>query len=297
MSDIAGQSAAAAAGVSSDVGNAAVGDNAAVGESATPGNSESDNSPPEGGLNPAWNDLLALIPSSLHDGVTPHLRKWDSNFQNKLSEVQSQYAPFEAFKDTPPETLEQALNFYQVMEQDPERVYNQMREFYGFGNDQGQQGQGNNDPETGEEVEEFSFDADSDITQHPKFQELLQNQELLAQHLVQQETAKQQQAFEQQIEQEEATIKQANPDFTEQDLTLMYQIAAGSNITLTQAAEQIKSYSTSLAERSARPKAPSVMGASGFVPAAENVDPRKLDGNGTRKLVADLLRQAKEQDS
>jgi hypothetical protein len=288
MSDIAGQSADAAAGVSGEVANAAVGEL----NSGTPNASQSSEQGSEPGINPAWNELLQLIPSGLHSGVIPHLKKWDGNFQTRLHEVQSKYAPFEPYVDTPPETLEQAINFYKIMEENPQAVYNQMREFYGFGeeSDQGQQGQA----DLGDgQVPEYDLDGD-DILQHPKVQELLQNQEVIAQYFVQQQEAEQMAEFEQQIETEMAQITQANPDFDEDDQIMVYRIAAASNISLTEAANQVKEYSGKVAQRSAAPHAPSVMGASGVVPAAQNVDPTKLDGRGTRQLVADILNQAKQ---
>ncbi len=282
MSDIAGQAADAAAGVNSDVSDSAVGSpDSSQGQSANP---VADSG--EVAINPAWNKMLEGIPSSLHPMVTPHLKEWDGNFQKKLHEVQSQYAPFEAFKDTPPEQLEQAVNFYKLMEANPEAVYQQMAEFYGFGGgDQGQQGQEN----SGEgEVPEFDLD-DDEILSHPRVKELLNNQEVMAQYLVQQQEKESAAQFEKQIDTEISQILEANPGFDDADQTLMFQIAAASNISLTDAAKQVTGYAESLATRNARPSAPSVMGAGGFVPAAQNVDPATLDGKGTRKLVADLI--------
>ncbi len=272
---------------SSDASSNGPEDSSAVGESTQGG----DTSQQEAAINPAWNKMLEGIPSSLHPMVTPHLKEWDSNFQKKLHEVQSQYAPFDAFKDTPPEQLQGALDFYRVMESNPEAVYQQMQEFYGFGGgDQGQQAQDDSG-----DAEEFDIEGD-DILQHPKVQELLQNQEVMAQFLVQQQEQEQYAQFEEQIDSEVSTILEANPDFDDEDQTLMFQIAAASGISLTDAAKQVNGHNANIAQRSAAPKAPSVMGANGFVPAAQNVDPTKLDGKGTRALVADLLNQAREQN-
>jgi hypothetical protein len=93
-----------------------------------------------------------------------------------------------------------------------------------------------------------------------------------------------------------AAIVQANPGFDEDDQIMVYQIAAASNISLTEAAKKVQDYNGKVAQRSAAPPAPSVMGASGSIPAAPNVDPTKLNGRETRNLVADILNQAKAQN-
>lgn len=289
MSDIAGQSADAAAGVSGDVANAAVGSGPDYGSPSEPstGTTQQDNS--GGGVHPAWQEMLDKIPSGLHPMVTPYLQDWDKNVQKKLSEVQSQYQPFEEFKDQDPAVLKQAIAFWQLAESDPERVFNEMQKFYGFGGDQGQQGQEDDGSEG--DPPEFDIDGD-DILQHPKVQELLQNQEMLAEHFLKQQEAEQAAEFERQVDAELATIMEANPQFTEQDQIMVFRIAAASNISLTEAAAEVKGYADSVAQRNATPESPSVMRAGGQVPAVQNVDPRTLDRKQTKDLVAQILTQA-----
>lgn len=243
--------------------------------------------PQGGGVNPNWNEVLNLIPSQLHPGVIPHLKKWDDNFQTKLSEVQSQVEPWKQFEGQNPETIAQALQFWQLAESEPQRVFEALQEFLGGGNsDQGQQGQEGSPPE-----EVFDLDQD-DILQHPKVQELLRGQEVIAQTLLAQQQKEQMHEFEQQVEAEQAKIMEDNPEFTEKELVLMYQIAAASNISLTDAAAQVKGYFGDVTQRTQAPHAPSVMSANGQVPAALPVDPTKLNRSDTKNLVADLIRQA-----
>ena len=263
------------------------------------GNDQASSSNPQGdaqdtgGINPSWNSLLEIIPQQLHSGVTPHLREWDKNFETRvsqeLSKVQSQYAPLEAFKDQDPERINQALTFFQMAESDPRRVYDELARYFEFEQgDQGQQGQEDSGPE-----EEFDLSQD-DLMQHPKVKELLQNQEVMAQYLVQQQQQEQQRSLEAEIDQEHASIVEANPDFSEDDLVMMYQIATASNISLTDAAERVKGYGESVATRRQAPHAPSVLSANGggAVPSENAVDPRTLNRQQTQSLVADLIRQA-----
>ena len=275
-------------GEGGDGSGGAVGD---AGAGAPAGNSQGGEPQENGGaLNPAWNEVLNLVPQQLHPGIVPHLKKWDDNYkqeQTKLSEVQSQVEQWKQFEGQDPERISQALQFWQLAESEPQRVFDALQEFLG-GGDQGQQGQ---EGTPGEQEPEFDLNGD-DILQHPKVQELLRGQEVIAQTLLAQQQKEQMHQFEQEIEAEQASIMEANPDFTEKELVLMYQIAAASNISLTDAAAQVKGYFGDVAQRQQAPHAPSVMSANGQVPAALPVDPAKLDRSDTKKLVADLIRQA-----
>lgn len=285
MSDIAGQAADAAAGVDSGVTDAALGQEN-VGGGDNTGSSE-------GGINPNWNTLLEKIPSGLHPMVIPQLKEWDTKFQEQLHQVQSQWDPYkDLVKDIPPETLQQALGFYRMTEQNPRAVYDQMREFYNFGDSgQGQEGQpaDNQSPE----VDLGEFD---DITQNPKFQELLQNQEAMAQLLVGQYQQQEEARIEAQVEADMAKVLEGNPQFNnEQSQIMLYRIAAASGVTLLEAAEQLKGYVNEQVTASQRP-APQVMGGtSSSIPAAPATDPTKLSGQETRNLVADILRANQSQ--
>ncbi len=268
---------------------------APVGDTGNAGNPQGDTPQDTGGINPSWSKLLEVIPQQLHPGVTPHLREWDKNFETRvsqeLSKVQSQYAPLEAFKDQDPERINQALTFFQMAESDPRLVYDELARYFEF--EQGDQGQLGQEDLGDEEQPEFDINQD-DIMQHPKVQELLQNQEVIAQYFVQQQQEEEQRALEAQIDTEHQSIVQANPDFSEDDLVMMYQIATASNISLTDAAERVKGYSENVATRRQAPYAPPVLSSnrSGAVPAENAVDPRKLNSQQTQNLVADLIRQA-----
>lgn len=240
-------------------------------------------------INPAWEPMLKGIPSSLHPMVTPHLKQWDQNFQTELQKVQSQYEPYKPLIEggADADSLQRALAFYQTVEADPERVFREMQQYYGFGQDQGQQ----------EQVQDSDDELNlGDEQVDPRIAELMQNQEAMAQLLVSQHEKEQQAVIEQQVETEVDTIKTAHPDMSEEDETMMYRVAIANNITLTQAAEELFKYRESIQQSAlaGRSPAPAVMSATGSIPAEPPIDPRGLDSKGTKALVASILARSQQ---
>lgn len=239
----------------------------------------------EGGLNPAWNPMLEKLPSSLHGMVTPHLREWDQNFQRKLQEVQSQYEPYKPFLEagTDAETLQAAMQLYQLTEQDPQRIYNELGKFYGYGT--GGQGQ----EEQQQEIDPAEYG--DDLTQNPKFKELMQNQEAMAQLLMAQHEQEELAKAEQRVDQEIAQIKEAHPDMSEDEEIMMLNVATQRGINLSEAADVVFQYNESITQRAlqGQPHAPKVMSATGSIPGAPPIDPAKLDAKDRKALVANIL--------
>ena len=120
-----------------DAATPPVEDNSGAEVSSVLESSTSSDSNEGSGLNPAWNPLLEKLPTSLHPLVTPELSKWDKNFQTKLQEVQSGYKPYEAYKEfveagVPVDHLQKAQHLYSLLKENPEFIYNQLKDFYGF---------------------------------------------------------------------------------------------------------------------------------------------------------------------
>ena len=120
-----------------DAATPPVEDNSGAEVSSVLESSTSSDSNEGSGLNPAWNPLLEKLPTSLHPLVTPELSKWDKNFQTKLQEVQSGYKPYEAYKEfvdagVPVDQLQKAQHLYSLLKENPEFIYNQLKDFYGF---------------------------------------------------------------------------------------------------------------------------------------------------------------------
>lgn len=124
---------------------------------------------------PAWNQYLKDIPEGFHPLVTPAFEKWDKEVQHQLQQVQSRYEPYKEILNSgvQPQQLGEAIRLYQMMANDPQSVFNAMAEHYGYGNnaDQGQA------DETAED--EFDLGESDDISNHPQFKQLMQQQQEL----------------------------------------------------------------------------------------------------------------------
>jgi hypothetical protein len=133
---------------------------------------------------PAWQEILSQVPEMLHDNLRPTLEKWDKGVQEKLTQVHSQYAPYKEFLESKPdpEQLRNAQQMYNLLNTDPVTFYSQMGEWLqsqGALGEQGQQPQ----QQTGEvDLGEFG-DQQVDISKDPRFQQLEQQQQMIAQQL------------------------------------------------------------------------------------------------------------------
>jgi len=243
------------------------------------------------GYNPAWNNLMEKLPSALHPMITPELKSWDEKFQQQLQQVHSQYEPYKPFLDNQvsPEALQQAYDLFELINTNPQLVYEQMQSFYGFGG-QGQEENNTQGQPQGDEPFDFN-NPEADITQHPQFKALAENQQALAQFFVQQQEAEKLAAAEKQIDAELATVKEQYPNLDE---LLIFQTATGGNMTLTQAAQMLNHQYEQMLQQSRQP-APRVFSATGGVPAQQPVDPAKLDAKGTKSLVADILARSHQE--
>lgn len=254
------------------------------------------------GLNPAWNDLLGALPSSLVPTVTPHLKKWDQNFETRLNDALAQYEPYKPFAENqiPPQDIEAAMGLYQLANTNPELLYREMAKFYGFEGQQQQQG----DPASGTNTNEEGLDL-SDLEgvdveallNHPKFKEMSENQQALAAVIVNQQRAQQEAQLNQQLDTEMNSILEKYPQFTQgenngQDHQVqIYRIATAENCTLTEAAEKLAKYTQSF---SAPPASPSVLSGNGRLPQEGQIDPTKLSDKDRRALVADIVKRSHE---
>ena len=232
------------------------------------------------GLNPAWNDLLQALPSSLHSQVTPHLKKWDQNFQAETSK----YDHLKPYLDIPAEELEGAIGLYRAANSDPRRIWEEMGTYYGFAGDQGQ---GN--PEQNNDEVDLS-DIPDDLLQHPKIKELMENQGVLAQVILQQQQQEADYEASRQLDDELASVVEKHPEFgSEERQVMILNIAMAQNLTVTEAAEQLAEYNRSIAQASQAPPAPNVMGGNGQLPSNGTIDPSTLSPGERRKLVQSLI--------
>ena len=235
-------------------------------------------------INPAWTELLGVVPSQLHSQVTPHLQKWDQNFQSKINEVHSQYEPWKQFIDNgvAPDDVQYSLGLLQALSENPQEVIKALNEWAGAENGTPeQQGQLNQSQQPG-------LEEDDPILSHPKVQEMQKGLETLAQIILSQRETEQQSAADAELENDIKTLKDTHGEFDEEIvLALAMQGDKFDYTALENAVKKVVAMNPP-----ARQPGPPVLG-NGAAPPADIPKP----GNDAerRNLVAQMLAQAQRQ--
>lgn len=148
------------------------------------------------GGHPAWSEYLKDIPEQFHRQVTPAFEKWDKEVQK----AQSKYAPYKDFLDKDPQELGMALQVAELLRTNPKALYENLGERYGFANfDQDL----SDEEDDSDEYDEYEDDEEeSSIQNDPRFQELAEKYNQMAQYIQAQEQQKQAAEAEQQAQQE-----------------------------------------------------------------------------------------------
>ncbi|MFE1145198.1 hypothetical protein [Streptomyces rochei] len=245
-----------------------------------------DNTP---GPNPAWNDVLQVLPEQLHSVVTPHFQKWDQSAQAKIEAANNSLKEFEAYKPfvehgINAQEIEQGLRLMYEINNNPENVYNALANAYKFGQQQASPGANSE----GEEEEENELGIDPEIAEQlSKHDGMLQ---AVAQIVLNEQQAKQNAAADEELDQELNALKEKIGDYDERYILSLMQ----SGMSVEEAGEAFVSLKQSLGQQ--KPFAPSIMGSgSGGNGIPSNaIDPTKLSGKETRDLVAQMLAKAAE---
>ena len=234
------------------------------------------------GQNPAWGDALSAIPEQYHSVLTPHFQQWDQAAQQRIENVNSQlsqYDPYKPFVENgiSAQDLEQGIQLMYQLNQNPQAVYNALAEAYNFGVNES-------------EAEEEDGEEEAAQFQDPRFDQLQQGLDLVAQTILQQEQAKLDSAAEAQIDSELAELKAKHPGISEEfALSLMV-----NGFDVSQVGEHWGNVTQNILQSNPRPFAPNVMGSSGGGTGlpSQAIDPRKLDDKQTRSLVVQMLNAA-----
>jgi hypothetical protein len=247
--------------------------------------------------NPAWNELLGLIPQELHSQVTPHLQKWDSNFDK----VQSQYAPYKQFVDAevPADNIAYALNAMQQLDQDPKQFYDMLTNYMqeqGLLEAQNPEAEtpGGQGPVDGEELPE--------VFQHPEFQriqkelqEAKQLAETLGQNFLQTQQQQQEAAEDEALQEQVDTLTEELGEF---DVKWVLHAAldaaeSGQDVEdLRPFVEQYRQYEQSIIEKSKKP-APTMMPSGGVAPPTQ-INMAEMSDKERREYIVSRLNAAKQ---
>jgi hypothetical protein len=240
-----------------------------------------------GNVNPAWNDLLGVVPEMLHSQVTPHLEKWDRNYQESLNKVHSQYAPYKPYLEggINPDQINYALQLVNAIDERPADVIQALQEYAGIQQQQqeptpGQQGQ----------VEQTEV---PEWLNHPEFKGMKQMVETMAQLMVQQNYSQQEAMEDQMLSDELDQLHETHGDFDEE--WVLTRAANNPSVPLEDHVKAYHDFVTQIRTESRRPPGPRVMGAGGVAPDNQ-VDVKTLDDKGRRGMVAQLLAAAAQQN-
>jgi hypothetical protein len=236
------------------------------------------------GINPAWNDLLSSVPTGLHSQITPHLNKWDQNFQSKISEVHSQYEPYKPFieNNVQADQIQYALGIMSAIEERPQEVLNALKAYIGEEEQQGLVDNSGNGPDETEQPEWMN---------HPEWKKTQEMVNAIAQILVEQRQTSTQAEMDSQLDQELTAAKEKFGDYDEE---WVLNHALNKNVTIEQAAQAYKDFENQIISKNRQP-GPPVLGAGGSVPNP-SFDPSKMDDKDRRATVAQILANAANQN-
>lgn len=241
-------------------------------------------------INPAWNDVLGVLPQEFHSQVTPHFSKWDQNFQNKIQEVHSQYEPYKPFIDqgVTPEELNFGYGLYNALQTNPQEVLAALQEAIAQEN-------GEYDPEQGQfESTPQQFDPQQmDIQEHPYVQHLTEQLNVISQILLGQREQEQQAQYDQEFDQELTSLKETYGEYDEKYVIGL--LMANPEMETEDAVKQYKALEQQILAGKRQP-GPPVLGSGGGFPNT-TPDTRKLSSKDTRNVVQQMLAQAAQQNT
>jgi len=247
------------------------------------------------GGNPAWESLRTkLDPVSFHS-IQDDLKNFDKNAESRISSLNQQLKEYSGLGS--PEQLQNYSAIAQRLDTEPEVIYNALGEFLK---------QNGRLPETAKEmqdaVDEEATDEYGEAPEDPRLAQLEQQQQQMQQFLAQQEQVRVQQEADSVLEQEIGALKQAHPDFSEDDVREVLMRAAfqlqssGKAGKLSEVANEYVDKTVNRIRAVPRPgdSAPKLLPTSGGMPGGQQAKPLgKLSRNDVQSLIASSLEQGR----
>lgn len=237
------------------------------------------------GHNPAWDDVLGLIPESLHASITPHFQRWDSAAQSKIEAANNSIRQFDDYKPfvehgIAPSELEQGLRLMYEINNNPRNVYDALAKAYNYQSavEAAQQQQ-----TEGEETQQ--------TYQDPRFDQLQQGIELVSKIVLADQKAKQAATEDIKLDRELKALTEKYGEYDEDFVLAKMQNGFSGE----QAVEAFMNLKSSFQQN--RPFAPNILGGAspGSGLPSNAIDPTKLSSKDTRNLVAEMLAAAAKQ--
>tara|TARA_R110000803_G_scaffold32320_11_gene71321 strand:- start:3023 stop:3862 length:840 start_codon:yes stop_codon:yes gene_type:complete len=163
---------------------------------------------PESG-NPAWDELLDVLPKSLHGMVKPVLDKWQSGIDSEFEKI----APYRKFADADvnPQIIEASMDLARQVQSNPKAVYDELAQRYGWSAAQQMVEEASDNLEEAEEMDLFD---DSESTSELKA--LKSELDALKSTITSQQEASEQEALSNQIEESLQSLGKEAGDFDQE---------------------------------------------------------------------------------
>ncbi|MFF5977077.1 hypothetical protein ACFY7C_36855 [Streptomyces sp. NPDC012769] len=235
------------------------------------------------GVNPAWNDVLSILPEGYHNAVTEHFKRWDEAANQRIESVNAQLKDFEPYKafaehNISTDELQQGIRLLYEINNNPETVYNALIEAYKFG--QSPEGQSSSETE-GEEATPF------DITQHPEYQKMQQNLQTVTEVVYNDIKAKQDAQADMELDKELSDLESKHGKFdVDYVITKMMTGMSGE-----QAVEAYKGLMQSMQPEPFAPSILSTTSGNGSGLPSNKIDVTKLNSSETKNLVAQMAKR------
>jgi hypothetical protein len=248
------------------------------------------------GGNPAWESLRTkLDPVSFHN-IQDDLKNFDKNAESRISSLNQQLKEYSELGS--PEQLQNYSAIAQRLDTEPEVIYNALGEFLK---------QNGRLPETEKEMqdavdEEETTSESGEAPTDPRLLQLEQQTQQMQEFLAQQEQVKIQQEADSALEQEIGALKQAHPDFSEDDVREVLMRAAfqlqssGKTTKLADVAQEYVDKTVNRIRAVPRPgdSAPRLLPTSGGMPGGQQAKPLgQLSRNDVQSLIASSLEQGR----
>ena len=248
------------------------------------------------GGNPAWDSLRSkLDPVSFHN-IQDDLKNFDKNAESRISSLNQQLKQYNELGS--PEQLQNYAAIAQRLDTEPEVIYNALGEFLK---------QNGRLPETQQEMqdavdEEEATSGNDEAPVDPRLAQLEQQTQQMQEFLSQQEQMRIQQEADVVLGQEIDELKQAHPDFSEDDVREVLMRAAfqlqssGKAAKLSDVAQEYVDKTVNRIRAVPRPgdSAPRLLPTSGGMPGGQQAQPLgKLSRNDVQSLIASSIEQGR----
>lgn len=221
--------------------------------------------------------FLEQIPTEHRSIVEPYVKKWDAGVTRRFQELNGKYKPYEDL-GADPETLANAFKVYQLLEENPEQIYNLLKE----------------DFESDDEIESQSLTPVAPGSIPPEWESRFTKQqevlEALVEHVMSDRQTKQQQQEDQELDQYMNLLKQEYGDFDE-DYVLAKMSAGADGEAAVKAFQKLQQ---GVLNSAAKVPTTPVLSGGGSVPG-ESQSVKDLKSNQVKDFVANLLAQTNQE--